>query len=286
LSIDTPGIYADIPEDEYHADPCEEPSLSRSVIKMLISKSPAHIAHCHPKLNPNPQPEKSESKFDLGTACHALLLEGEDKAEIIDAADWRTAKAKESRDEARANGKIPFLPHQWQDAIAMVKSAERQITECEDLKGVDLLTDGKAEQTLIWREESGIWCRVRPDWWSNDQVVMLDYKTTDMSANPEDFHRNVISMGYDIQDQFYTRGAYNLTGKEPKFIFVVQETYAPFLCSFICLQPDFREIGFRKMELGMDIWERCIKSKKWEGYPKRACHISAPTWELAKWGEV
>lgn len=279
----TQGIHENISEERYHADPVIEPSLSRSVIKELVTKTPAHVKYGHPRLNPCHQPEESKAAFDLGTAAHALLLQGEDKAEILDYPDWRSGKAKAERDEARRLGKIPFLKHQWDEVLAMVAAARKQIAESVDLQGVNLLTDGNAEQTLVWKEISGIWCRVRPDWWSNDREIMVDYKTTGKSADPDDFIKNVISMGYDIQDQFYSRGANRLTGKLPKFVFVAQETEAPYLCSFICLDPEFKQMGFEKMERGMDIWERCMKSNKWPGYPKRACHISPPSWALAQW---
>lgn len=282
--ITEPGVY-EMDEGRYHADPCPEPSLSRSCIRELITKSAQHVMFSHPRLTPQPTNE-SESKFDTGTASHALLLQGIDKAKIIDAADWKTKKSRDDRDEARAAGFLPFLPHQWDGVLAMVTAAKQQISACDELAVSDLCSDGKSEQTICWKEASGIWCRVRPDWWSNDRLVMMDYKTTGESANPEDFGRKVVSMGYDIQDQFYTRGADQVLGIVPKFIFVVQETNYPYICSFIALDPEFKEMGFRKMEAGMEIWERCIKAKKWPGYPRRVCHISAPGWELAKWGDA
>lgn len=276
------GIHCDIPESDYHADPCPEPSLSRSCIRDLVSKTPQHAKASHPRFYLQPE-EKGEAKFDLGTAAHALLLQGEDRAEIIDAADWKTAKAREARDAARMAGKLPFLPHQWNDVLLMVRAAEQQIYACDELGINDLYKDGKAEQTLVWQEENGIWCRVRPDWWSNDKIIMLDYKTAGQTANPDVFNRKAVDLGYDIQDQFYSRGAYKLTGILPKFIFVVQETSYPFACSFVALDPEFKELGFKKMEAGMDVWYGCTTTKKWPGYPKRVCHISAPGWELAKW---
>lgn len=288
MTITTPGIYPDITEDQYHGDPCPEPSLSRSCILELNTRSPKHVQYGHPRLSPVGATTKEESKFDLGTAAHALLLKGEDRAEIIDAADWKTKAARDARDAARAAGKLPFLPHQWDNVIQMVRAAEQQISACDELTINDFYKDGDAELTLAWKEigegeGDGFWCRVRPDWWSKDRVLMLDYKTVGDTANPEEFFRKVIAHGYDIQDQFYSRGAYALTNILPKFVFVVQETAYPFLCSFICLDPEFKELGFHKMEAGMGTWEHCMRTKVWRGYPKRICHVSAPGWELAKW---
>jgi hypothetical protein len=282
LNITEPGIY-EVAEEAYHADPCAEPSLSRSCLRELLVKSPKHVRFSHPKMF-GAERKESESKFDLGSAAHSLLLEGIDKAQVIDAADWRTSKAKEQREEARVAGKLPFLVHQYEEVLAMVEAAKQQIPECSDLGITDFYKDGKAEQTLIWQEDDA-WCRVRPDWWSNDRLVMLDYKTAD-TAQPEEFHRKAISYGYDIQDAFYTRGAYMLTGIDAKFFFVVQETSYPYICSFIALDPQFKELGHRKMAAGIEIWQQCMSSKRWPGYPSRVCHISAPAWELAKWEVV
>ncbi|WP_242401117.1 hypothetical protein [Acetobacter okinawensis] len=49
--ITTPGIY-DLPEAQYHADPCPTPSLSNSVARILLDESPMHAHFSHPRLNP------------------------------------------------------------------------------------------------------------------------------------------------------------------------------------------------------------------------------------------
>ena len=61
--------------EEYLADPCPIPSLSRSTIKDLVSKTPRHAFWNHPKLNKEFKPEESEKKFDIGTAAHSVFLQ-------------------------------------------------------------------------------------------------------------------------------------------------------------------------------------------------------------------
>lgn len=39
--ITTPGLYLEVPERIYHADPCPSPSLSASVANVLIDQSPS-----------------------------------------------------------------------------------------------------------------------------------------------------------------------------------------------------------------------------------------------------
>src|SRR3979411_2799004 len=67
------GLHFDVQAADYHADPCERPSLSSSIAKILIEKTPRHAWTAHPWLNPNFVP-KQDSKFDLGSAVHELML--------------------------------------------------------------------------------------------------------------------------------------------------------------------------------------------------------------------
>lgn len=278
--IDHEGIYK-ITFSEYLSDPVINPSLSRSGIKELIFNSPAHAWFNNPRLNPDYE-EKENGKFDIGTAAHAMLFEGEDSIVVIDAEDWRTKIAKEARDKAREEGKNPLLPHQFADVTMMVDVAKKQISECKELHIKELAEDGEAELTYIW-QEGDTWFRTRPDWISNDKKLMLDYKTTGTSANPEDIGRHIVSMGYDIQEALYKRGASAIDKTAPKFVFLFQEDYYPYFCSFISLTPEFQEMGKQKVEYGKFLWEKCMATGQWEAYPHQVCHAEPPAWSLAYW---
>ena len=278
--IEKPGIY-NISSEEYQGDPVIEPSLSRSIIKNLIYDTPAHAWINHPRLNPNYQNKENE-KFDLGTATHSLLLEGNDNLTIIEADDWRTKAAKELRDQARENGKTPLLTSQYEETLIMVNVAEQQIIECSELGITNLQTNGDIELSYVWKENE-TWLRIRPDWTSKDRKLIIDYKTISSSANPHDIARHVVTMGYDIQAAFYSRGIKAVEDIEPKFIFIFQETEEPYLCSFITLPPQFMEMGKQKVEYGIWLWKECISRGKWPGYPQKVCWIDPPDWALAAW---
>ena len=174
------GIFT-IDEEAYHSDNLGEvPTLSNSIAKIIIQQSPQHAWYAHSKLNPHYQPYNSD-RFDLGTACHSLLLEQSDsKIVYIDADDFRTNAAKQARDEARAKGLTPILRKYEFQMLEMVSKAHEKIKHSE-LDGI--FQNGKPEQTLIW-QEGDAWCRARLDWLRADNKVILDYKTTD-SAEPE-----------------------------------------------------------------------------------------------------
>jgi hypothetical protein len=101
-----PGIY-NLTAENYHADPAPVASLSSSIANILIDQSPLHAYLAHPRLNLRYQREE-DSRFDLGSAAHMMLLERrEDKIVRVQAKDWRTNAAKDARAAAQATGSTP-----------------------------------------------------------------------------------------------------------------------------------------------------------------------------------
>lgn len=280
--ITKPGIYR-ISSEDYHRDCCPEPSLSRGTIADLIDTTPAHAWFYHPKLNPDYMQEEKDV-FDIGKATHSLFLEGIDIAEVCDFGDWRPKAAKEAKEAARMAGKVPLLVNQYERVVEMVKAAHVQLSASE-LGIKNLHEEGESELTYIW-QDGGTWCRIRPDWISHknfgDRKLILDYKATGESADPARFKAS--AFGKDIQHAFYRRGVKAIEGgKSPRFIFMVQETYAPYLCSFIGLDPQTAEIAKQKVEYGIFMFQKYLTLNDWPGYPNRVCYIESKPWEMAEW---
>lgn len=272
--------FHDMPDAQYHADPAPVASLSASIAKVLIGKSPLHAWYAHPKLNPNHEAEHSAA-FDFGTAAHDALLLGMDRVHVIDAKDWRKADTQAERDGARAAGKIPILKDKYLSLSDMVTVATLAIKQCPDLSGMTL-ADGKAEQTLIWRHGE-TWCRQKMDWIANDRSLIIDYKTAGGSAEPTDWTRtNLVTNGNDLQGAFYRRGVAEETGKEPAFVFLVQEVEPPYACSFIGLPPAFIALGEAKVADALALWAQCMKSGNWPAYSRRIVWPDPPAWAEAR----
>jgi hypothetical protein len=275
------GIFA-IPSDAYHADPAEVPSLSASIASIICSRSPAHARAAHPRLNPE-HAEIQEERFDIGKAAHAILLEGQVAVEVIEAPDWRTNAAKDARDQARANGKIPLLAKVMFEVDAMVAAAAVQLAEHGARP--TLFTSGKAEQTLVWDEPGGVVCRARLDWLRDDLAAIDDLKTTSRSANPEAYSKALFGVGGDIQAAMYIRGVQELEGRTPDFRWCVIETSPPYALSVIAPGPDVLTIGRKKVEYAIDVWRRCMASGEWPGYPSQVCFAELPAYEESRWLE-
>lgn len=276
-----PGFYPNMTAETYHADPAPEPSLSASIAHILLSQSPRHAWTAHPKLNPDYEREV-DGKFDLGTAVHALLLEGEQVFELVNATDWRTKAAQEARDAIRAAGKIPLLTDQAETVGEMAKAAREQLKAFAPVP----FTDGRPEESLVWQEANGVWCRARLDWIATDETRIWDYKSTGGSAHPEAWTRGpLFANGYDIQAAFYRRGVQMVGGPEPEFTFVVQETYPPYALSVIGLGPDVVTLATKKVLAAIELWGACLKEKVWPAYPAQVCSAGLPPWEEARWME-
>lgn len=273
------GLNFDMPADKYHADPCEQPSLTQSIAGIIWHRTPLHGWMAHPRLNPDCKPVQSDA-FDFGSAAHSLILEGDESRfyEVI-ADDWRTKSAKEQRDEARDGGMIPLLSKDFAKLFAMRDAASAFIADSE-LAGI--FDDGNAEVTAIAHD--GIWMRGRFDFLATDRRIVLDYKTVSRSANPESFLRSsVFQFGYDIQAAMYLY-LNQLTGgpEDAKFVWLAQETEAPYACSLMGASPSLIETGQRKLSSVIDTWTECLLTGEWPGYANRIAWLEAPAWELSK----
>lgn len=280
-----PGIHDNIAAADYHADPCPEPSLSSSIAKLLCLQSPRHAWQAHARLNPAAVSADDE-RFDIGTAAHALLLEGDGGVEIIDAGDWRTKVAKEARDAARAKGKTPMLAGKWTAVQTMVASIREQLDRHTD-GGQLMFLDGQRENTLVWKdEEFGVWCRARIDWWigRTEGCYIADLKTCE-DADPERCSRALFSSGYDVQAAFYMRGFAQVMEAESVFRFVFVEKEPPHCLSVVSLGPDALMLAEKRVRYALETWKRCLDSGEWPGWPDRTCYATLPPWVESQWLE-
>lgn len=263
-----------MPADEYHADPCEVPSLSSSIARMMLGNSPAHARIAHPKLNPNFQ-QSSDDKFDLGTVAHELLLEGDTNVCVIEADDWRKKETQEQKAAAREAGKTPLLAKDWVRVEAMMVAARRQLDDVDADPAP--LTEGLPEQTLIWNDGEAV-CRARFDWIHHDLSAVDDLKTTSASADPAKWQRTMFQIGADFQAAFYLRGLRKALGVEPVWRFVVQENYPPYALSVVTLSPDVLAHAARRVDEAIELWERCLRSNHWPSYTRATTTIELPSW--------
>jgi len=278
--ITAPGHYDGLPLVEYLADPCPAPSLNATTAHVLIERSPMHARWQHPKLNPGYVREESEH-FDLGTAFHALCIEGLERFEVVDAADWKTKAAQTARGEIRARGNIPLLPPQRHRLHEMHRAVLGSGCYYSRLGG------GLAvpERTLVWTEATPragqVWCRARPDWVESDLVV--DLKTTSASAHPAEWSRTLFSTGAHLQAAMIRRAWRRLYQCEPEILFLIVETEPPYGVSLMGLDPEAQHVADTLVDGAIVTWGRCLESGDWPGYTHRVAYAELPPWLKTKY---
>ena len=268
------GIYSDIPAADYHADPCDTPSLSSSIAKLLLERPPYWAWAAHPQLNPEWMPQEPKAAFDIGSAAHALLLEDGAGIEMVEADNWLTKAAKERRDSLRAKGITPILTRDFERTFQMSQVAAAFLAEY----GIDA-TKTDNECTMI-ADVDGVLCRTRADIYMPGRII--DYKTTGLSLDV--FNKQASKFGYDLQAAMYRRVALEL-GEKCEWLFLVQETVAPYPVQLFKPTLEFMEVGTRKFEQALSIWHECMLLDEWPGYPKDIQLVDAMPWDLNELNE-
>lgn len=277
----------DIGDDAYHADPCPTPSLSSSIAKVLLDKSPGHAHQRHPRLGAG---KRTESKtFDAGRLAHKLLLGKGAEVVEVEAKDWRTKKAQEERDAAYADGKIPALSEDLREAEIADKVIRARLGDM----GIDLV--GDSEVVLMWQEEvpglPTIWARGMLDHLVYGEArrpsVIYDLKTS-VSAHPRACSAHVVEYGYDIQRAAYVGAVDALLGFTGRvdFVHIFAEIKAPYAVTVGRLDGVLRERGERRWRSACEQWAECMAFGKWPLYTDRPITIEAPPWALAQMQET
>jgi len=283
VSIAAPRI--DVTAAEYHADPAPEPSLSSSIAKLLLDRSPRHARLAHPRLGGVSGP--GTPTMDRGTLIHLLVLGKGSEIEVIDADDWRPKWARDARDAAREAGKLPVLSGALVDAAAAATAIKRELT------AGGVLLDGDSEVAMLWQEEAeqgAIWCRGMVDHMVpvDGRLCLYDLKTIH-SAHPDDCTRSAINFGYDIQQEAYTRGA-ELTfpgyAGRVEFRFLFAEAEPPYGVTVATLDALMQQRGRRRWAEAVQTWSRCLATDEWPGYAREPVTLWSPGWLLQRESEA
>jgi hypothetical protein len=215
--------------------------------------------------------------MDEGTALHQMLL-GDDRVDILDHDSFRSASARDARDESRAAGRVPLLRHKWDEITKLGDALKAQVAAFP--ADPPLFCDGVAEQTIVWDEQwqgNKIGCRARLDWLRSDYRCIDDLKKS-RSAQPRRWQRAMWPLGYDIQAAFYVRACRAVFGVEPVFRWVAIEAEPPYALSVHTLSADAMSAAQAKVDLALDIWSRCLETGVWPAYPETVQVVELPEW--------
>lgn len=273
----------DTAHELYHNDPCPEPSLSASVAKVLITRSPLHAWSCHPRLGGRPW--KQTATMTMGSLIHAILLGVGPKIVVVDADNFKTKKAQAARDQALKDRQIPIT----RVAFAKALNVAQELIEGPNgfrVQGFWPLV-GDKERVFTWQSDGGIWCRSMLDCVDvqKGSALITDLKSTE-SAHPEAARRSMENYGYDIQQATYTEA---VAANHPKlagrvgFLFLFFELEAPFAVTPIEGAGTMRELGERRWGRAKRTWRECLTANKWPGYAaSEPVRVEASGWALSQ----
>ncbi len=257
-------------------------ALSASGAWLLAEECPAKFLWRSP-WNPLYVPE-AKTDFDIGVAAHLAVLEPErqtDNIVLIEAGDYRTTKAREVRDTARAAGKVPLLPYQLDIVRAIAGSIRAHPIASEAFRG------GEAELTLLWPDpDTGIPCKARPDYLPAHRRWLVDLKTA-ASANPRSWRDQAYRLGYHARAAWYLDGAEAVLGQAPEeYWFVIVEKEPPYLVSVVSFDSDALAWGRIANRKACERFAVSAAANDWPGYREpgqnhdRAFRIGLPSWAI------
>ncbi len=272
-----PIIHHDLPEADYHSQTGEKtPLFSYSTAKILLEKSPQHAYLQHPLLGN--ELRKPTAAMDKGSIIHGLLLGSGQTVAVIQADSFRTNVAKEARDTAYAEGKIPMLEKEMDTILEAVENAKAQILELAPY----FFDKHESELSIRWEMDNGVKTQTRFDHITPETGKIIDLKSCS-DANPKNLDKKIIDFGYDIQEALYLQCANKawpeMAGRFTwEFIFV--ELEPPYMISVIETDSSMTWLGESKVRRASDKWAECLESGKYPGYGRQV--VSAPPWAVSR----
>ena len=255
------------------------PALSQSTASTLDKKSPRHAWAYHPKLG-GVRRTPTDS-LDMGNIIHDLVLGGGNIVEI-EADSFRTKAAKQARDAAREQGATPVKTEVLEVARVAANAVKAQLREANIQ--IDEMRREVSMYWVEWVDDRPVQCRGRVDGVlvQGDRATILDLKTC-RSAHPDMCQKHVDSYGYAIQHAAYVSAVSKICGvpsENVDFVFGFAELTEPIMVTPVRLDPAFKEVGQKRWERAVRVWERCLRTDEWPGYG--SVTLSPPQWAYVR----
>lgn len=248
-----PGIYFDMPEDEYRA----APGLSQSALKDL-EVSPLRYWHLH--INPNRPAERVTPELTFGKALHCMVLEPKAFVERyaceLDAADYPgcLSTMDQLKDWLKSNG-LPTTAKNKQELMDRVQQADplvpildllerghakrnagkvllgvedwKRVRRCHDAiasepRVAEILENGRFEVSYFVDDpDTGVRLKARMDWVPDN--LTFDLKSFSQKRG-KSIDRSIADAiyyeGYDRQGYFYSR-VRRIAENKPRLPFIL-----------------------------------------------------------------
>jgi hypothetical protein len=258
---------------DYHA----HAAISKSHLDQ-VARSPLHYWARY--LDPNRVVPEPTPAMAIGSAVHTHVLELDQwDARYVSAPDGidRRTKAGKAEWEAfttAATGRT-VLPKA--DADLVMRMAHSVFSH--PAAAMLLALPGKAETTHMWTDAAtGLQCKCRPDWLTDDGCLLVDLKTTE-DASARGFAKSIAQWRYHVQASWYLDGIEQATGTRPEqFLFLCVEKKAPYAVAVYAADAEMIAAGAQTAARDLDVLATCKAANAWPGYSDQIEPISLPPW--------
>jgi hypothetical protein len=247
-------------------------AVSPSQIKVL-GRSPLHY---YDQFLAEDREKKPPTDAMLkGTALHTAVLEPElwDSTIAVPkhSFDRRTKAGKEmaAEFERESAGKIVLSPEDAEEVRRMADAVRKH-------PAASFLLDlpGRREASYTWTDPTtGLECKTRPDWHSEDRRIVVDVKTC-RDASRVEFAKAIANLDYHVQ------AAWNQGALEAEqFITIAVESARPYAVAVYPASGAMIAAGQRRIESAMHLLAECHASGNWPGYGDLVQEpIELPAW--------
>lgn len=258
-----PGIYLNMPNEDYHAGP----GISKSGLWTIQTQSPAHYKFAV---------REEKSYFDFGDACHKAILEpNEFEEKVVRGPDDRRGnKWKDQLEACSLDDKLLLTAGDYDAVLAI-----RDVIHGDSWLN-SIITGGKPmieASGYAIDAETGELRRVRPDLYREDLEIILDVKSS-QSAHPDAFARSVINYGYHAQEAFYSDTWRDIGKPVSGFAFLAFEKKPPYAFAIYELPPSIVDEGRALMRQALDTYHTCRKNNSWPSYGEGVQELEFKRW--------
>ena len=173
-------------------------------------------------------PKEQTAAMAFGSLAHHLILEPETFDQHYFVADkpkrnTNAGKAAYERlDQERGN-------RAWVTQAEFLEAEEMRYNVSKNDLAQAILTGGKAEQAVFWRDaETDVLCKAKADYLNVDKGIIVDLKTTSSLASEMCFKQTVKKYHYQLSAAFYQTGFTAAIGKVLDFFIIALKSFAPF----------------------------------------------------------
>lgn len=265
--VEHPGLYPDLSLLYHNEQLTPTRCLTQSGIKVLINETPLDYINAAPKRT---------RLMDFGSVVHSMALGKLQRFVLSPHEEYRTKEARAWRDSTYANNQIPMKAEEYADASAVAEMVKSKI---------DTILGGAPYETEVpffWQEGS-TWCGGMLDVWCEDRLLAIDPKIT--AHVGQRARSNMVNQAWDMQAAWYRRGLESIFPNHSgriRFTNLLIKPEAPFTSRVVMLNEAWRHSAEMECLRGLRIFQECMRSGKWPGYPDSIEMLDAPAWMLAQ----